>query len=199
VKQTGAISAAVAVALLGGVLGGCASLEPPAPTKLARASTESHPATQSSGSPVARAQATHEYPGPRPPRQSARGSSSAVQAVAAFARAYINWNAQTVATDMDALAQESVGQARSAMELAAAQTASDYELRRGGIANSGTVEAVAPIPGPAGRYAVVTRERTTATATNAYEGLRPGWHVAIATVVEISPGRWAVSGWQPEG
>jgi len=149
---------------------------------------------------IAQAQSTHEYPTPAPPRQSAAGGSpTAVAAVDAFAAAYVNWTAQSVSKDMQHLAARSVGQARSAMELAAAQTASDYELRRGGIANSGTVEAVAPIPGPAGRYAVVTRERTTATATNAYEGLRPGWHVAIATVVEISPGRWAVSGWQPEG
>ena len=35
------------------------------------------------------------------------------------------------------------------MALAAAQTAGDYELQRGGIANSGTVEAVAPLAGHA--------------------------------------------------
>ena len=84
---------------------------------------------------------------------------------------------------MQALAGQSVGQARSAMELTAAQTGSDYELRRGGIANSGTVEAVAPLAGQPDRYAVVTRERTTATATDAYQGLQPAWHVAVATVV----------------
>ena len=33
------------------------------------------------------------------------------------------------------------------MQLAAAQTANDYELRRGGIANGGSVEAVAPLAG----------------------------------------------------
>jgi hypothetical protein len=119
--------------------------------------------------------------------------------VTAFAIAYINWDAQTVEADMQALAGESVGPARSAMELAAAQTGSDYELRRGGIANSGTVEAVAPLAGQRDRYAVVTRERTTATATDAYQGLGPAWHVAVATVVRLGPGRWVVSGWQPEG
>jgi hypothetical protein len=99
---------------------------------------------------------------------------------------------------MQALAEQSVGQARSEMELAAAQTGSDYELRRGGIANSGGVEAVTALAGPRGRYVVVTREVTTATATNAYQGLQPAWHVAVATVAEIGPGRWAVSEWQPE-
>ena len=84
------------------------------------------------------ARATHEYPSPRPPRQSVRGGSpTATQAVRAFATSYINWTADTVASDMRALAARSVGQARSALELAAAQTASDYELKRGGIANSG--------------------------------------------------------------
>jgi hypothetical protein len=118
--------------------------------------------------------------------------------VAVFANAYINWTARSVAADMAALARQSVGQARSEMELAAAQTGSDYELQRGGIANSGTVEAVAPLGGPGKRYVVVTREQTTATATDAYQGLHPAWHVAVATVARLGPGRWAVSGWQPE-
>ena len=147
---------------------------------------------------MARAQASHEYPGPAPPRQSAPGSVSALEAVDAFATAYINWNARTVAADMEALAQHSVGQARAAMALAAAQTGSDYELRRGGIANSGTVEAVASLSGPPGRYVVVTRERTTATATDAYQGLQPAWHVAVATVVRLEPGRWALSAGSPK-
>ena len=202
---------AVAITLVGIVAGGCASLAP-APTEqtagsgtatTARNATTVGSATSggtatSASSPVARAQTTHEYPGPPPPRQSAAGFTSPAAAVAAFANAYINWNAQTVAADMQTLAGQSIGQARSEMELAAAQTGSDYELQRGGIANSGTVEAVAPLSGPGGRYVVVTRERTTATATNAYQGLQPAWHVAVATVASVGPGRWAVSGWQPE-
>lgn len=149
-------------------------------------------------SPVAEAETTHEYPGPAPPQQSAPGSVSPAQAVAAFATAYVNWSAGTVAADMQALAARSVGQARAAMELAAAQTASDYELQRGGIANAGIVEAVAPLAGGSGQYVVVTLERTTASATDAYQGLRPAWHVALASVVRVSPRRWAVSAWQPE-
>jgi hypothetical protein len=84
------------------------------------------------------------------------------------------------------------------MELAAAQTANDYELQRGGIANSGQVEAVAALANQPHQYVVVTREATSATNTTAYQGLRPAWHVTIATVTELGPGRWAVSNWQPE-
>lgn len=147
---------------------------------------------------IASAQVTHEYPSPSPPRETTIGGApSAVQALRAFATAYINWDADTVASRMHALAAESVGQARSATELLAAQTASDYELRRGGIANRGSVEAIAPLFGHRNQYAVVTRELTSATNTTAYEGLRPAWHLALATVVELH-GRWVVSAWQPE-
>jgi hypothetical protein len=150
-------------------------------------------------SPVARAQATHEYPSAQPrPEHVSDGSASAVAAIRGFASAYINWNAQTVSADMQALAARSVAQARSAMQLAAAETAGDYELQRGGIANSGTVEAVAPLQRHLNQYIVVTREHTTATATTAYQGLQPAWHVAIATVAQIAPRAWVVSGWQPQ-
>jgi hypothetical protein len=148
-------------------------------------------------SAIAQAQITHEYPSP-PPSQRAPGYVSPTAAIEAFATAYINWTAQTVVGDMRSLASASIGQARSAMQLAAADTAADYELHRAGIANSGQVEAVAALQGHAGQYVVVTRERTTATATSAYEGLQPGWHLAIATVSELAPGDWVVSGWQPE-
>jgi hypothetical protein len=149
-------------------------------------------------SKLAIARATHEYPSPRARREAVRrGSPTAIQSVRAFASAYINWTADSVAGDMRALAARSVGQARSALELAAAQTASDYELKRGGIANSGTVETVAALPGVKDQYVVVTRESTTASNTTAYQGLRPAWHVALATVTRIG-GVWAVSGWKPQ-
>ncbi len=45
---------------------------------------------------------------------------------------------------------------------------------------------------------MVTRELTTATGTDAYRGLRPAWHVALATVVAVNRAGWALSGWQPE-
>jgi hypothetical protein len=118
--------------------------------------------------------------------------------VRVFATAYINWTAGSVKRVLLALAARSVGQARSAMELAAAQTGGDYELHRGGIGNSGTVEAVAPLAGHATQYVVVTRETTTATNTTVYAGLRPAWHVTVATVRRLAGGAWVVSGWQPE-
>jgi hypothetical protein len=149
-------------------------------------------------SKLAIARATHEYPSPPPPRESvSAASATATEAVRAFATAYINWTAATVAADMRALAARSVGQARSALELAATETASDYELQRGGIANNGAVEAVAPLPGAHDQYIVVTRESTTATNTTAYAGLRPAWHVALATVALVGHA-WAVSAWQPQ-
>ena len=150
-------------------------------------------------SKLAVAQATHEYPSPKPPAERAASRmASATAAVRAFATGYINWTADTIAADMRGLAARSIGQARSLLQLAAAQTASDYELQRGGIANSGTVEAVCALPGARDQYVVVTRESTTATNTTAYQGLRPAWHVALARVAELSRGVWVVSGWQPQ-
>lgn len=125
-------------------------------------------------------------------------SPTPVSAVRSFAIAYITWTASSVKDDLLRLAARSVGQARSAMTLAAAQTAGDYELHRGGIANSGTVEAIAPLAGRTGQYVVVTRESTSAANSNAYAGLRPAWHITIATVRRAAAGGWVVSGWQPE-
>jgi hypothetical protein len=180
------VRAAVACALTSCALTACAGLGPPA-------------STIRPTPPLAQVRTSHEYPSPTPPAQTAsRAAADAVRAIRRFATAYINWNALTVAADLRALAGQSVGQARSALELAAAQTASDYELQRGGIANNGTVEAIAPLPGAGDRYVVVTRESTTATNTSAYEGLAPAWHVALATVTQLAPAHWVVSGWQPE-
>jgi hypothetical protein len=150
-------------------------------------------------SEITQADATHEYPSKPPSPQTATGTAATpVRAIRAFATAYINWDAQTVADRMRTLAAESIGQARAAMTLAAAETADDYELRRGGIANSGAVEAVSPLSGHRDQYVVVTRESTTASNTTAYQGLRPAWHVALATVQQLPGGRWVLSDWQPE-
>jgi NADH:ubiquinone oxidoreductase subunit 2 (subunit N) len=147
---------------------------------------------------VARAQRTHEIPTPAPRPTAPGGWRSPVQAVQVFTQAYINWTAATVARHLRILAYVSVGQAHSAMSLAAAQTAKDSDLQRGGIANSGIVEAIAPVTGERNVYAVVTRERTTATNTSAYRGLAATWHVTLATVTQIERGLWTLSGWQPE-
>ena len=115
-----------------------------------------------------------------------------------FAQNYINWTAASVATDLQVLSKAAIGQARSAMALAAAQVGRDSSIALGGIANSGTVEAIAPVTGEDNVYAVVTRERTTATNSNAYQGLRPAWHVTLATVTKVFGHLWTISGWQPE-
>jgi hypothetical protein len=149
-------------------------------------------------STAARANRTHEVPTPVP-RQTVPGAApGAAEAVRVFATAYINWTASTVTARLRTLASLSIRQARSAMTLAASETAHDYELHRSGIANSGTVEAVASLPGSTTRYVVVTLERTTASKTDAYSGLEPAWHVALAGVTRVPGGGWAVSSWQPE-
>ncbi|HZU40434.1 MAG TPA: hypothetical protein VE992_05245 [Solirubrobacteraceae bacterium] len=164
----------------------------------AAASSTSAPGSASARSAVAIANATHQYPSGPVSETVTPGPGGPAAVVRAFAGAYINWSATTVSGDMRRLAAQSIGQARSAMQLAAAQTAGDYELRAGGVANHGTVEAVAPLPGQPRQYVVVTREQTTATGSSAYAGLAPAWHVALATVAEVAPGRWALSAWEPQ-
>lgn len=161
--------------------------------------------TSASASGSGTSPAANEVPTPPgAPARVVRAASTPVQAVRRFARAYINWNAADVAARLDALARESVGQARSELELEAQQTRRDRALHRGGVANAGVVEAVSLLPGGGRRYVVVTRERTLAASTGAYRGLAPAWHVSVATVGRVRatgrPGawRWAVSHWQPE-
>jgi hypothetical protein len=174
-------------------LAGCASITPPAPP-----ATPTTTATAVT-SAVAHAETTHEYTSQPPlPQRTTVSAPTAAAAIRTFAIAYINWTASSVTADMRTLAAASIGQARSAMQLTAANTAHDYELRRGGVANTGTVEAIAPRLGTRNQYVVVTREQTTATKTDAYQGLRPAWHLTIATVQQVSPGAWVLSGWQPE-
>ncbi len=147
---------------------------------------------------VARADRTHEVPTSAVTQTVAGGWRIPAQAVTVFAATYINWTAATVSVRLRALADVSVGQARSAMLLAASETARDYELRRSGVANRGTVEAVAPLPAAPGRYVVVTREQTTSATVTPYRGLAPAWHVTLASVTRVTGGLWVLSGWQPE-
>ncbi len=161
-----------------------------------RASTASSTTTKTTTATAT--QSSHEVPTPVPRQTASGGATAPVLAVEAFATGYINWRATTVSRAMRALEAMSIGQARSEVALAASQTAQDYELRHGGVANSGTVEAVAPVLGHRDQYAVVTRERTTATNTTAYQGLPAAWHLTLATVTRLTSGAWVVSGWQPE-
>lgn len=199
-RSVRAAAAVVAAGVLAGVPAGCGlSLGGSAAgTRTATAAPAPATATARLRATVARAQRSHEIPTPAPAQKALGGWRSPVQAVQVFAQNYINWTADTVATDLHVLSQAAVGQARSAMTLAAAQVGHDSSIALGGIANSGTVEAIAPVTGERDVYAVVTRERTTATHTSAYRGLRPGWHVTLATVTEVDGRLWTISGWQPE-
>ena len=196
-RATRSVPAALVAAFC---LGGCATLGVNATrTTTTRTTTTRVSAATSAASRLAQAQATHEYPSPPPgPQTVTGGQTSPVSAIERFADTYINWDAQDVAGRLRALAGQSLGQARSAMALAAAGAANDYELRRGGVANAGSVQAIAPLHKSADQFVVVTLERTSATNTTAYAGLRPAWHLAIATVVRLGAGQWALSGWQPE-
>ena len=199
-----AVSAALAACAPGGTPGA------PGGTPGAPGGTPSGPSGASSppggapgapgtpGTASARPKRRHEHPSPPVAQTAVAGAPTPTLAVAAFAVGYINWTARTVSGRMRGLAALSVGQARSMVTLAAAQTARDYELRRGGVANAGIVEAIAPVIGRPDTYAVVTRERTTATGTDAYRGLASSWHVAMATVTSSPRRGWVVSGLQPE-
>ena len=188
----------VSVALAACTPGGAPSGTGSAPSGTGSAPGGTGGAASGASSAIAHAERSHEYPSPRPAPPAVSGAPTPTLAVEAFAVGYINWTAQTVSGRMRGLAALSVGQASSMAALAAAQTARDNELRRGGVANLGIVEAIAPVIGRHDTYAVVTRERTTATATGAYRGLAPSWHVALATVIASPHRGWVVSGWQPE-
>lgn len=187
---------ALASLLLALALGGCAlspAAAPPSATSGATVATT----TSTTPTSAAAAPTTNEMPTPAPRQTILGGWRSPAQAVQEFATGYINWNYRTVSAHLHVLAQVSVGQARSMLSTAATQVGRDYELRRGRIANSGVVEAIAPVRGHDDQFAVVTREQTTAANTNADQGLAPAWHVALATVTGVR-GLWVLSAWQPE-
>lgn len=206
------VAALVTIALAAG-LAACAlspsAHHPPATTTDRRAATHRAAATGHAGATIhtpsmtattgalAQARRTHEYPTPAPAPRTAGGWLSPALAVQWFALGYTNWTWRTVVSRLRLLAQLSVGQARSIVTLQAAETARDYELRRGEIVNRGAVEAVAALAGQRDRYVVVTREQTTAQRTDAYDGLAPAWQVSLATVTRLGH-LWVVSGWQPE-
>ncbi|HET8976515.1 MAG TPA: hypothetical protein VFN87_00055 [Solirubrobacteraceae bacterium] len=166
---------------------------PPAPSTATALTTPSAGTT-----PTAPPTHTDGYSAPAYHQSVIGGWRSPVQAVEVFTATYINWTAATVTARLQALAEVSVGQARSAMSLAASETARDYELQHGEVTNSGTVEAIAPVRGRNHEYAVITQERTSAARSGAYRGLAPAWHVTLATVTRVSGGLWVLSQWQPE-
>jgi hypothetical protein len=156
-------------------------------------STGTPPGTTPGGAPPV---TSNEVATPPGPLQHGRGYASAEVAVRAFVQRFVNWDAADVKARLEGLARASVGQARTAMALEAAQTGADPELAQTGVANHGTVEAVAPVPGR-GRYVAVTLESTSAADSSAYEGLAPAWHLALVRVSRRG-NAWVVSGFQPE-
>lgn len=203
---------AVVVALAGLVLalGGCGITLPAPATSSGSDAAGAAPASD------AQAPVHNEVPTPPAKAEHAYGAPTPIAAVRAFAHTYINWTAADVAKRMHALSRSSVGQARTELQLEAAETKADKELHSGGVANSGVIKAVSRLGGGGGgttgkgggagsaaaaggdHYVVVTLEQTTATASSAYDGLAPAWHVAVATVRATDHHRWVVSGWQPE-
>jgi hypothetical protein len=117
-------------------------------------------------------------------------------AVARYARLYINWTANTVAQVQRHLASLSLDGARAQALQAAAHYQHDSTLTASHIANSGSVVSIAPGEGDAeGEWVVVTRERTTGSGD--YAGLPASLHVIYARVVRQASG-WVITGWAPQ-
>lgn len=188
-RQLAALACGV---LLVAGLGGCAGFAIP---------TAAHTRTRTAATALAATPAPAATPIPAATRSQPRAPLPPTAVIRQFAEAYINWTAADVSTRMAQLARDSVGQARSEMALAAAEVRGDSTLRQVGMSNSGTVEAVAPVSGREDQYVVITQESTTAADTDAYQGLAPAWHLALASVTLHAEGgrsRWVVSRWQPE-
>ncbi len=124
-------------------------------------------------------------PAPPPAQTASSALSGSGHGGAQLRDRYINWTADTVATaHARARRDERRPGARRRWSWPRPRRPATTSSSAAGSANSGTVEAIAPLAGQRDRYVVVTRESTTATNTNAYQGLRPAWHVAIATVTQ---------------
>jgi hypothetical protein len=181
------------------LLGGCGlknPYSPPPPTRAKPTAPASTASTQLADPPgerggtIPRAQAS---------RQSAlaagAGMSSPQAALARYARLYINWNARNVVARQRQLASISLGQARAQALQAAASAARDPQLTRSNVANSGQVVTIGQGQGTAaGRWVLVTSERTTGTGT--FAGLPATLHVIYATVTH-STGGWVILAWNP--
>jgi len=187
-------AAALAIATVVG-LGGCTD-------PYSKTDTTPAPKTTTTDAGVTQAQRTGEYPTgtdsvPEPPPATGGLGDSPTATLERFAHLYVNWTATTVADQLDRLARASTGQAAQDLAEAAARTRGDYELRRGGVFNRGTVRTIAADRGHPDRYVVVTLESTGAKSRD-YEGLKPAYHVTLAQVKRAADGSWTVSSWQPQ-
>lgn len=150
------------------------------------------------GPPAARAsvQSPGEEKAPPPATQSPAGIQGTPQAaLARYARLYIDWSWNTLATDQRRLAAIAVGSAAVADRQAAAQAAADSTLARAKVSNQGQLVSIARDRTRPGMWVVVTRERTTGGGE--YEGLPAAYHVTLAKLEHL-PGGWAVSEWLPK-
>jgi hypothetical protein len=117
-------------------------------------------------------------------------------ALARYAQLAVNWNWRDVAAVQRRLATLSLGPARAQALQAAAHAAADNPLRQQHIRNSGRPVSIARGQGPAaGRWVIVTRERTT--GQGAYAGLPPTLHVSYAQLTHTRRG-FVVSQWQAQ-
>ncbi len=117
-------------------------------------------------------------------------------ALARYGQIAINWNWRNLAAVQHHLASISLGQARAQALQTAAGASTDSNLRAQRITNTGQPISIAAGQGPAaGRWVVVTRERST--GQDAYAGLPPTLHVTYAQVTHTSHG-YVVSQWTPQ-
>jgi hypothetical protein len=117
-------------------------------------------------------------------------------AVARYAQLAVNWTWRDLAAVERHLAALSLGPARAQALQAAAHAAADTTLRQQRVRNSGRAVAIAPGQAQAaGRWVIVTRERTT--GQGAYAGLPPTLHVSYAQLTHTRRG-FVVSQWQAQ-
>jgi len=117
-------------------------------------------------------------------------------ALARYGQIAVNWNWRNLAAVQHHLASISLGQARAQALQAAAGASTDSNLRAQRITNTGQPISIAGGQGPAaGRWVIVTRERTT--GQGAYAGLPPALHVTYAQVTHTRDG-YVVSRWTPQ-
>ncbi len=163
---------------------------PPPPAPPSSAPDAGDPPPERGGQIPAAAQAAQNAlapDGPQPTAQAALGR---------YAQIAVNWSWRDLTHVQRRLAQISLGQARAQALQAAASASADSTLRAQRISNFGQLVSIAPGQGAAaGRWVVVTRERTTGQAS--YAGLPPTLHVTYAQVVHTDQG-FVVSQWQPQ-
>lgn len=112
-----------------------------------------------------------------------------------YARLYVNWTADSVATVQRELASRSSGQARAQALQAAASYGRDQTLLQSGVANSGRLVALSPSLTTSGQWVLVTSEQITGSGD--YSGLPATLHVIYAQTTRTAKG-WIVSQWSPQ-